>query len=156
MSPSAPNSKKPLPWNVKLLGLASLLNDIASEMLAPLLPDFLISVLKASKWQIGLIDGVGETVASVMKLWSGAKSDEVGRRKGFVVWGYTIAALARPIIGLATSPWHVFGLRAIDRVGKGIRTSPRDAIIAESTDEEARGRAFGFHRAMDHLGAAIG
>ena len=154
-----PPDKKPapsLPWTVKLLGLTSLLNDIASEMLAPVMPAFLVSVLKASKLQIGLIDGVGETVASLMKLWSGARSDDLGRRKGFVVWGYVIAVLARPLMGLATSPWHVFGLRTIDRVGKGVRTSPRDAMIAESTSEETRGRAFGFHRAMDHLGAALG
>lgn len=158
MPESSPSSKpsRPLPWTVKLLGLTSLLNDIASEMLAPVMPAFLVTVLKASKWQIGLIDGVGETVASLLKLWSGARSDDVGRRKGFVVWGYSIAVVARPIMGLATSPWHVFGLRTIDRIGKGVRTSPRDAMIAESTSEETRGRAFGFHRGMDHLGAAIG
>ena len=146
----------PLPWTVRLLGVASLLNDMASEMLAPVMPAFLTTVLHAAKWQIGLIDGVGETVASLTKLWSGARSDDLGRRKGFVVLGYAIAALARPLMGLTTSPWQVFGLRTIDRVGKGIRTSPRDAMIAEATTEQTRGRAFGFHRAMDHLGAALG
>ena len=145
-----------LPWTVRLLGIASLLNDMASEMLAPVMPAFLTTVLHAAKWQIGLIEGVGETVASLTKLWSGARSDDLGRRRGFVIAGYAIAVLARPLMGLTTSPWQVFGLRTIDRVGKGIRTSPRDAMIAEATTEQNRGRAFGFHRAMDHLGAALG
>src|SRR6185295_1461573 len=110
----------------------------------------------AAKWQIGLIDGLGETVSSLTKLWSGARSDDLGRRKGFVLAGYIIAVLTRPLMGLAMSPWHVFGLRTVERIGKGIRTAPRDAMIADSTTEETRGRAFGFHRAMDHLGAALG
>ena len=149
-------SNAPLPWTVKLLGLTSLLNDTASEMLAPVMPAFLTTVLHAAKWQIGLIDGVGETVSSLVKLWSGARSDNVGRRKGFILVGYFIAVVTRPLMGLAASPWHVFGLRTIDRVGKGIRTAPRDAMIADTTSEQTRGRAFGFHRAMDHLGAALG
>lgn len=146
----------PLPWNVKLLGLASLLNDTASEMLAPLLPEFLIGVLGGTKTQLGLIDGVGETIASVLKLLSGGWSDQLARRKPLVVFGYVVAAVTRPFIGLATAPWHLFALRAIDRTGKGIRSAPRDALIADSTPPAQHGRAFGFHRAMDHLGAAIG
>lgn len=146
----------PLPGTVKLLGLTSLLNDTASEMLAPVMPAFLTTVLGAAKWQIGLIDGVGEAVSSLVKLWSGARSDNVGRRKGFILVGYFIAVLTRPLMGLAAAPWHVFGLRTIDRVGKGIRAAPRDAMIADTTSEQSRGRAFGFHRAMDHLGAALG
>lgn len=156
MADSSDSKPPPLPWNVRLLGLASLLNDTASEMLAPVMPAFLTTVLHAAKWQIGLIDGVGETVASLTKLWSGARSDDLGKRRGFVIAGYAIAALARPLMGWTTSPWQVFGLRTVDRVGKGIRTSPRDAMISESTTEQNRGRAFGFHRAMDHLGAALG
>lgn len=153
---SIPDRPVQLPWTVKLLGFTSLLNDTSSEMLAPVMPAFLITVLGAAKWQIGLIEGVGETVSSLVKLWSGARSDHVGRRKGFILVGYFIAVLTRPLMGLAASPWHVFGLRTIDRVGKGIRTSPRDAMIADTTTEQTRGRAFGFHRAMDHLGAALG
>ena len=149
-------ASSPLPWTVRLLGLTSLLNDTASEMLAPVMPAFLTTVLHAAKWQIGLIDGLGETVSSLTKLWSGARSDDLGRRKGFVLAGYMIAVLTRPLMGLAMSPWHVFGLRTVERIGKGIRTAPRDAMIADSTTEETRGRAFGFHRAMDHLGAALG
>ena len=139
-----------------MLGAISLLNDIASEMLAPLLPAFLIGVLGGSKSMLGLIDGVGESVASLLKLWSGGWSDRAGTRKGFISFGYGVAVLARPLMALAGAPWHVFALRAIDRAGKGIRTSPRDALIAESTPKQQHGRAFGFHRAMDHLGAAIG
>lgn len=154
--PAETPGPKPLPTNVKLLGLASLLNDTASEMLAPLMPDFLMTVLGGKEWQLGWIDGVGDSIASLLKLWSGAKSDHLGRRKSFVVAGYTVAALARPFIGLAAVPWHLFALRGIDRVGKGIRSAPRDAMIAEVSDETNRGRNFGFHRAMDHLGAAIG
>jgi MFS family permease len=134
----------------------SLLNDIGSEMLAPLLPEFVIGVLKGSKAQLGLIDGVGETIASLLKLWAGGASDRAGSRKWFIVIGYYVAVLARPLMGLAAVPWHVFALRAIDRTGKGIRTAPRDALIAESTPSEQHGRAFGFHRSMDHLGAALG
>ncbi|MCI0358383.1 MAG: MFS transporter [Planctomycetaceae bacterium] len=134
----------------------SLLNDIGSEMLAPLLPEFVIGVLKGTKAQLGLIDGVGESIASLLKLWAGGASDRAGSRKAFVVVGYYVAVLARPLMALAGAPWHVFVLRAIDRTGKGIRTAPRDALIADSTPREQHGRAFGFHRSMDHLGAALG
>ncbi|MGE5756784.1 MAG: MFS transporter, partial [Planctomycetaceae bacterium] len=105
---------------------------------------------------LGLIEGVADSVSSLLKLWSGGWSDRVGRRKGFVVFGYALATLARPLIGLAVAPWQVFAARTADRVGKGLRTSPRDALIADSTEPGTRGRAFGFHRAMDHLGAALG
>lgn len=154
--PTASTTPATLPRNVKLLGLASLLNDIASETIYPLLPQFLIAVLGGNKVQLGLIEGVAESTASLLKLWSGGRSDRAGRRKGFVVAGYALATCARPLIGLATAPWQLFAARTADRVGKGVRTSPRDALIADSTAPGLRGRAFGFHRAMDHLGAAIG
>ncbi len=157
-TPQAPVHLAPatLPRNVKLLGLASLLNDVASEMIFPLLPQFLLSVLGGTRVHLGLIEGVADSVSSLLKLWSGGWSDRVGRRKGFVVFGYALATLARPLIGLAVAPWQVFAARTADRVGKGLRTSPRDALIADSTEPGTRGRAFGFHRAMDHLGAALG
>ena len=151
-----PNAQTRLPGNVKLLGATSLCNDIASEMIYPLMPQFLLTVLGGSRFTLGIIEGVTETVASLLKLWSGGWSDRVGRRKGFVVAGYTLASVARPLVGLATAPWHLFLARCADRVGKGVRTSPRDALIADSCAAEIRGRAFGFHRGMDHLGAAIG
>lgn len=149
-------SHSKLPRNVKLLGAASLLNDIASEMVFPLLPQFLLTVLGGNRFQLGIIEGVADSAASLLKLWSGAWSDRVARRKGFVVFGYLLAAVSRPLIGAITAPWQLFLARSADRVGKGVRTSPRDALLADSTAPDIRGRAFGFHRAMDHLGAAIG
>jgi MFS family permease len=145
-----------LPRNVRLLGLTSLLNDIASEMIYPLMPQFLLGVLGGGKFELGVIEGVADSTASLLKLWSGAWSDRAGTRKGFVVVGYTLAAVSRPLIGLATAPWHLFAARTADRFGKGIRSAPRDALVADSTAPGMYGRAFGFNRAMDHLGAAIG
>jgi MFS family permease len=155
---SAPASPppQPLPLNVKVLGGASLLNDIASEMIFPLLPTFLLTVLRGNRFYLGVIEGVADSAGSFLKLWSGGRSDQAGRRKGLVVLGYSLAAVARPLIGVIVAPWQLFVLRVGDRMGKGVRTSPRDALIADSTDPSIRGRAFGFHRAMDHLGAAIG
>ncbi len=156
-SPPPPaHGREPLPRNVRLLGAASLLNDVASEMLYPLLPTFMIAVLGGTKAQLGFVDGIADTAGSLLKLWAGASSDAAGRRKGFVIFGYGVAAIARPLMALAAAPWHLIVLRTLDRVGKGVRTAPRDALIAESTPPESHGRAFGFHRAMDHLGAAIG
>lgn len=142
--------------NVKILGGASLLNDIASEMVYPLLPEFFLTTLGGTKSFLGLVEGVADSMASLLKLWSGGRSDQAGRRKGFVLFGYLLAGLTRPLIGLITLPWQLLGLRAADRLGKGVRTSPRDALIADSSEPSQRGRAFGFHRGMDHLGAAIG
>jgi MFS family permease len=150
------SSRPSLPRNVKILGLASLLNDVASEMIYPLLPNFLLTVLLGDRFYLGAIEGAADSLASFVKLWSGGRSDQVGRRKGFVVFGYSLAAIARPLIGVVVAPWQLFVLRLTDRLGKGVRTSPRDALIADSTDPSIRGRAFGFHRAMDHLGAAVG
>jgi MFS family permease len=149
-------SRQPLPRNVVVLGWASLLNDVASEMLFPLLPTFLITVLGGNKAWLGLIDGLAEAGSSLLKLWAGARSDVAASRKRFVVVGYGLAAVARPLIGLVGYPWQLLSLRVLDRVGKGVRTAPRDALIAEATGEGTRGRAFGYQRAMDHLGAAIG
>jgi len=151
-----PTDRPPLHRNVKLLGWASCLNDVASEMIYPLLPQFLIVVLGGNRFMLGVIEGIAESTASLLKLWSGAWSDRAGSRRGFVIFGYGLASLSRPLIGLALAPWQLFGARIGDRIGKGIRTSPRDAMIADSTAPDMRGRAFGFHRAMDHLGAAIG
>ena len=125
-------------------------------MIFPLLPNFLMTMLGGNRFYLGVIEGVADSAASLLKLWSGAWSDRVGHRRGFVIFGYGIAAFARPLIGLVQFPWQLFGARIGDRIGKGIRTSPRDAMIADSTSPESRGRAFGFHRGMDHLGAAIG
>ena len=131
-------------------------HDIASEMVFPLLPSFLLTVLGGNRFYLGIIEGVADSVASLLKLWSGGRSDQAGKRKGFVLFGYSLAAVVRPLIGVVTAPWQLFLVRFADRIGKGVRTSPRDALIADSTHSSMRGRAFGFHRAMDHLGAAIG
>lgn len=142
--------------NVRVLGMASLLNDVASEMIFPLVPTFLVSVLGGGKASLGAIEGVADSTASIVKLFAGGLSDRAGKRKAFVVWGYALAAATRPLIGLATAPWQVLAVRTGDRFGKGIRTAPRDAMIADSASPETRGWAFGFTRAMDHLGAAVG
>ena len=145
-----------LPRNVRLLGLASLVNDIAGEMIYPLIPTFLTSVLGADKMVLGAVEGVADTTASVVKLYAGSLSDRLGKRKAFVTAGYALAACSRPVIGIATRAWQVLLVRSTDRFGKGIRSAARDAMIADATDPSVRGRAFGFTRAMDHLGAAIG
>jgi len=145
----------PLHRNVKLLGWASFFNDVASEMIAPLLPAFLLSI-GAGKLAIGWIEGVADALASLLKLFAGAWSDRLAKRRGLLVTGYAMPALLRPLLGLTTSWWQVFLIRSGDRFGKGIRTSARDALIADSSAPDQRGYAFGFHRAMDHLGAALG
>jgi len=139
-----------------VLGGTSLLNDIASEMIFPLLPTFLLTILGGNRFYLGVIEGAADSVASLLKLWSGGRSDQIGRRKGFVLFGYVLAAVTRPLIGIIVAPWQLLVIRVGDRIGKGVRAAPRDALIADSTDPSIRGRAFGFHRAMDHLGAAIG
>jgi MFS family permease len=157
---SAAAKRERLPANVKLLGLTSLVNDIASEMIYPLLPALLKGLMATSYEQIslalGVIEGIAEAISSILKLFAGSWSDHTGRRKGWIVAGYSIAAVARPLLGLVVLPWQVLACRVGDRLGKGIRTSARDAVIAESTPPPIRGWAFGFLRAMDHLGAAIG
>lgn len=142
--------------NVLALSVVSLLTDVASEMTYPLLPIFLATVLGASATAIGTIEGAAETTAAILKLVSGWWADRVRRRKPLVLLGYTIASVIRPLIGLAQSASQVLSIRVTDRIGKGIRSSPRDALIADSVDPAIRGRAFGFHRAADHAGAVIG
>jgi len=141
---------------VRALGLVSLLTDASTEMAYPLLPLFLTRTLGAGVAFVGLVEGVAEATASLLKLLSGWLSDRLGRRKAIVVWGYGLSSLTRPLLAMALSPGHVLGIRFLDRIGKGIRTSPRDALIADSSPVEARGTAFGFHRAMDHVGAVVG
>ncbi len=142
--------------NVAALGLVSLFTDAGSEMIYPLLPVFLTTTLGLGTAAIGLIEGVAESTASLLRLVSGWLSDRLGRRKALVLVGYGLSSLTRPLIGLAGAGWQVLLLRFADRLGKGIRGAPRDALIAAVTAEANRGKAYGFHRAMDHLGAAIG
>ncbi len=144
-----------LPATVIALGLTSLLTDVASEMIYPLLPVF-VATLGGAPALLGLIEGVAEAIASLLKLVSGRMSDRAARRRPLVLAGYGLAALVRPLMALASAPWHVLAIRATDRVGKGVRTAPRDALIADAVPADEAGRAFGFHRAMDHAGAVIG
>lgn len=145
-----------LPAGVWVLGGISLLTDTATEAIYPLLPIFLTSVLGARALALGLVEGAAEAVASLLKIVSGRLADRFGRRRAFVIGGYSISSLARPFIGLATAWGHVFALRLVDRVGKGLRSAPRDAILASLATADTRGRVFGFHRAMDHVGAVVG
>ena len=149
-------SRSRLHRNVIALGLVSLLTDFSSEMIYPLLPVFLTAVLGAGPAALGIIEGVAETTASLLKLFSGVWSDRVGRKKPLVVAGYALSTAARPLVGIATAWGHVLAIRFGDRIGKGVRTSPRDALVAASVAPDDRGRAFGLQRAMDHLGAVIG
>ena len=142
--------------NVLILGLVSFLTDVSSEMIYPLLPLFLTTVLGAGPAFLGVIEGVAESTSALLKLVSGIASDRARSRKGLVLSGYVISTIARPLVAAATSPAAVLAVRFADRVGKGIRTSPRDALIADSTNPALRGKAYGFHRAMDHAGAFVG
>lgn len=144
-----------LPKTVVALGLVSLLTDVSSEAIFPLLPAFL-ATLGASNAFIGLIEGAAEFVANVLKYLTGLVADRRARLKPLVLAGYGISTFVRPLVAFAAAPWHVLAVRVADRVGKGVRTSPRDALIAAVTDPSVRARAYGFHRAMDHAGAAIG
>src|SRR5437867_2578717 len=145
-----------LPRTVKLLGAVSLLNDFASEMIYPLLPAFMTGVLGAGPQALGALDGAAEFAASVVKFGAGRLADRRSRRGPLVVLGYAIAVLVRPIIALTGAAWQVIGLRVVDRIGKGIRTPPRDAVVADVTPPELRGHAFGLQRGLDHAGAVLG
>jgi MFS family permease len=133
------------PRVVVLLGLTSLLNDVASEMVVPVLPAF-VATLGGGGLALGLIDGLAELVAALLKGWSGRASDRLGASRPFVLGGYTLAAVARPFLAVASAPWHVVAVRVADRVGKGLRSAPRDALLAGAVPEAERGAAFGFHR----------
>jgi len=142
-------------FNVLILGLVSLFADMSTEMIYPLVPLFLINVLAASFIDVGIIEGIAESTASIFKIISGYISDKFGKRKPLVYSGYGIAAIAKPLLALTTAWQQVLGLRFIDRLGKGVRDSARDAIISESGGKGA-GRSFGFQRSFDTLGAIIG
>jgi MFS family permease len=142
--------------NVRNLGWVSFFNDVSSEMIYPLLPLFLTQVLGAGVIFVGLIEGMAESISSFLKLFSGWFSDRFQKRKGAILLGYSLASVTRPFMALATSSLHVLFLRSMDRMGKGIRSSPRDALLSQSCHPDERGKAFGFQRAMDHAGAMAG
>ncbi|RLC67507.1 MAG: MFS transporter [Chloroflexi bacterium] len=142
--------------NIFLLGLVSLFTDLGSQMIFPLIPLYLVSVLGTGASVVGICEGAAETTASLIKAFSGYWSDRLKRRKPFVFVGYSLSAITKPLFALAGAWPLVLTVRMIERVGKGIRSAPRDAIVAESVDRSVRGKAYGFHRAMDGLGSVLG
>ncbi len=153
-----PNWKNAIRGNVLMMGLVSFFTDASSEMIYPLLPIFFTGLVPigTAAIYVGVMEGLAESTASLLKVLFGRLSDVLGKRKAFAVAGYGVSTACRPLIALAAAGWHVIALRFCDRVGKGIRTSPRDALISDSVVPDVRGLAFGFHRAMDHAGAIVG
>jgi len=150
------SNRPSLPRQVKLFGAVSLLNDFASEMVYPLLPAFITGVLGGGAVALGALDGAADAAAALVKLVSGRLADRPSRRGPLIVGGYFLAAAVRPIIALTAAAWQVVVLRVVDRLGKGLRTPPRDALIADVTPAPMVGRAFGLQRGLDHVGAVIG
>jgi MFS transporter len=151
-----PRAPSRLPRQVTLFGWVSLLNDFASEMIYPLLPAFVTGVLGGGPQALGALDGAADFAAAVVKLGAGRLADRVPLRGPMIVLGYFIAVVVRPVIAVTGAAWQVIGLRVVDRLGKGLRTPPRDALIADVTPADLRGRAFGLQRGMDHAGAVLG
>jgi len=142
--------------NIFFLGLTSFFNDISAEMIKPILPVFIAETLKAGAKGLGIVEGISEFISSVFKLLSGFLSDRFREKKKIAVSGYLVASITRPLLGLCSNVYQVIFLRVVDRTGKGIRQAPRDALIADSSLKKDFGKAFSFHRAMDHLGAFVG
>jgi len=142
--------------NIFLLGLVSLFTDLSSQMIFPLIPLYLTSVLGASAYVVGIVEGAAETTASLLKVVSGYWSDKIKKRKPFVLLGYGLSALAKPLFAIANSWSFVLGVRVTDRVGKGLRDAPRDALVAESCGKDVLGKAYGYQRSMDGFGSVLG
>jgi len=142
--------------NIFIMGLVSLFTDLSSQMVFPLIPLFLTTVLGCGAYVVGIVEGAAETTASLLKVVSGYWSDKINKRKPFILFGYSMSSITKPLFALANIWTFVLFLRVIERIGKGIRTAPRDALVAESCDESVRGKAFGFHRAADGIGSILG
>ncbi|MDL2122830.1 MAG: MFS transporter [Deltaproteobacteria bacterium] len=142
--------------NIFIVGLVSLFTDLSSQMVFPLIPLFLTTVLGCGAYAVGIVEGAAETTASLLKVVSGYWSDKINKRKPFILFGYSMSTITKPLFALANIWTFVLFLRVIERIGKGIRTAPRDALIAESCDESVRGKAYGFHRAADGIGSTLG
>ncbi len=145
-----------IPPAIWVLGFVSLLMDISSEMIHSLLPLFMVGTLGASAFTVGLIEGLAEATAMIVKVFSGVLSDRLGRRKGLAVFGYGLGALSKPLFALAPAVWLVLTARLIDRVGKGVRGAPRDALVADLAPPGVRGAAFGLRQSLDTVGALVG
>jgi MFS family permease len=150
------SNRPSLPRQVKLFGVVSLLNDFASEMVYPLLPAFVTGVLGGGALALGALDGAADAAAALVKLWAGRIADRPERRGPLIVGGYLLAVVVRPVIAITAAAWQVVVLRVVDRLGKGMRTPPRDALIADVTPAPLVGRAFGLQRGLDHVGAVVG
>ncbi len=142
--------------NIVVLGFVSLFTDLSSQMVFPLIPLFLTSVLGAGAYVVGIVEGAAETTASFVKILSGFWSDKIKKRKPFILFGYALSSFTKPLFAFAQAWPFVIFVRVIERIGKGIRNAPRDAIIAESVNENVRGKVYGFHRAMDGIGSVLG
>lgn len=142
--------------NIVILGFVSLFTDLSSQMVFPLIPLFLTSVLGAGGFAVGIVEGAAKTTASLLKVVSGYWSDKIRKRKPFVLLGYSLSSITKPLFALANIWPFVLFIRIIERIGKGLRTAPRDAIVAESSEQNVRGKAYGFHRSMDGLGSILG
>jgi len=150
------NRHQKIPLSIWVLGFVSMLMDISSELIHSLLPVFLVSVLGASVFTVGLIEGTAEAAALIVKVFSGTLSDYLGKRKGLAVIGYGLGALSKPLFAIASSTGMVFAARFVDRIGKGIRGAPRDALVADIAPPQIRGAAFGLRQSLDTVGAFIG
>src|SRR5437016_4799160 len=155
-SSAARQSLRSLPMSIWALGFGSLFMDTSSELVHSLLPVYMATILGASMVTIGFIEGIAEAAAAITKVFSGMLSDYLGKRKFLVVLGYGLGALTKPVFPLATSIWWVFGARFVDRVGKGIRGAPRDALVADITPTELRGAGYGLRQSLDSVGAFFG
>ena len=153
---SSRKPRTPLPREVVLLGWVSFFNDVSSEMIYPLLPLFMVAVLGASATSLGWVEGISQAAVAALTAWAGWRSDRFARRVPYVRWGYGLPVLGKGILTAAVAWPMVLVGRTVDRIGKGIRSSPRDALIADTTTPDDRGRAFGLHRAMDSAGAVVG
>ncbi len=142
--------------NIFILGLVSLFTDLSSQMVFPLIPLFLTTVLGAGVYAVGIVEGAAETAASLLKVISGYWSDKIKKRKSFILFGYSLSSITKPLFAFANIWSFVLFIRVVERIGKGLRTAPRDAIVAESCDESVRGKAYGLHRAMDGIGSVLG
>jgi len=145
-----------LTTNIIILGFVSLFTDLSSQMVFPLIPLFLTTVLGAGAYAVGIVEGAAETTASLLKVISGYWSDKIKKRKPFVILGYSLSSVTKPLFALSYTWPFVLFIRVVERIGKGVRTAPRDAIVAESCDENVRGMAYGLHRAMDGIGSISG
>lgn len=145
-----------IPASIWVLGFVSLLMDISSEMVHSLLPMFMVTTLGASAFEVGLIEGLAEATALIAKVFSGVLSDYLGKRKGLAVFGYALSALTKPLFAMAPALGFVLTARLLDRVGKGVRGAPRDALVADIAPPDLRGAAFGLRQALDTVGAFLG